>query len=74
MLSPPPSPAEAFRQTTSIGANAVESTHLFNEGLSEGVVEEIKKQKASGDFRTIAGRPWWASTYSAEELKNAGLT
>lgn len=69
-----PSPAEAFRESKSRGTRVIiPSTSLYGEALSEGAIEEIKRQKASGDFRIIGGRPWWASTYTAEELKKAGL-
>lgn len=66
-------PAEGFRATVSQGASMVESTGLYASGLTPEVIAEIRAQQQSRDFRTIAGRPWWASTYSAEELKAAGL-
>ncbi len=66
-------PARPFRKTESAGASAIESTSIHDRGLSEDIVNEIKKQKQSGNFRTIAGRPWWVSTYDVEDLKKAGL-
>lgn len=42
-------------------------------GLTPDIINEIKFQRKTGNFRKIAGRPWWASVYSAEELKKAGL-
>ena len=66
-------PAQRFRKTGSVGASAIESTGIYNKGLSPDIIEEIKVQKKSGDFRTIAGRPWWVSTYDVKDLKKAGL-
>jgi hypothetical protein len=66
-------PADLFAISQSRGASAVESTDLYVEGLSTRVVAEIRRQQATGDFRKIAGRPWWVTTFTEEELKKAGL-
>lgn len=66
-------PARPFRKTESAGASAIESTGIYSQGLTPDIVAEIQAQKKSGDFRTIAGRPWWVSTYDVEDLKKAGL-
>ncbi len=66
-------PACRFRKTESVGAHAIESTGIYSQGLTPDIVVEIQAQKKSGDFRTIAGRPWWVSTYDVEDLKKAGL-
>lgn len=69
----PATPARPFRKTVSQGASVIESTGIYDQGLSPDIIKEIKAQKQSGDFRTIAGRPWWVSTYGVEDLKKAGL-
>ncbi len=66
-------PAHSFRKTESKGASAIESTSIYSQGMTPDIVAEIQAQKKSGDFRTIAGRPWWVSTYDIEDLKKAGL-
>ncbi len=42
-------------------------------GLTPDIINEINFQQKTGNFRKIAGRPWWTSVYTSEELKKAGL-
>ncbi len=66
-------PARLHRESESAGAWAIEVAGLYNEGLSPRVAEEIRDQMKSGDYRRIAGRPWWYSVFTPEELEEAGL-
>lgn len=66
------SPAVILRADQSQG-RAVETTRLYSEGLTPETIAEIKQQKATNNYRTIAGRAWRLSTFSESELKNAGL-
>ena len=65
-------PAQLLRKATSSGTRII-VTEGLSDTLTPNIIEEIQSQQASGDFREIAGRPWWTSKYSAEELKKAGL-
>lgn len=41
--------------------------------LSAEVIAGIKREQSSGKIRMVAGRPWWVSSFSLDELKGAGL-